>query len=383
MRVLMTTTPYVSHLWGLVPTAWALRSAGHDVRIASLPDITETVVATGLTAMPVGPRINQAALRRRPDDDAVTGLAYLARLSGRLAGLLAHGLFAALEAFRPDLVVSEPMDLAGPMVAQHLGVPAVHQSWGPPFAIKATRMLRHAGVPLRQRFGVAESVPEPDLVLDVCPPSYQDERTRGNRLAAPHQSMRYVPFNGPGAVPAWLHEPAKRPRICIAMGTGDEGLPLIPRLANALAPLGADVIVLARPADVEALAGQAPTARVLEWAPLKVVLAAGCDVLVHHGGPNTALTGLAYGVPQLTAVARDSAGAGDHLVNARLLRTCGAAISLPGTTMTDADVLEAATALLADLSSRSAAGALAAEIAAQPSPADAVKVLEDLVGDAS
>ena len=46
-RVILGTAP-------MVPLAWALRAAGHDVRVAVQPSFAATVTSAGLTAVPVG-----------------------------------------------------------------------------------------------------------------------------------------------------------------------------------------------------------------------------------------------------------------------------------------------------------------------------------------
>ncbi|MBR8745254.1 hypothetical protein DSY14_26735, partial [Nocardiopsis sp. MG754419] len=38
----------------MVPSAWALRTAGHEVRVASQPELGPDITAAGLTAVPVG-----------------------------------------------------------------------------------------------------------------------------------------------------------------------------------------------------------------------------------------------------------------------------------------------------------------------------------------
>ena len=54
MRVLLTTYPERTHFLAMVPLAWALRTAGHDVRVAVQPKFAPTVTQAGLTAAPVG-----------------------------------------------------------------------------------------------------------------------------------------------------------------------------------------------------------------------------------------------------------------------------------------------------------------------------------------
>jgi UDP:flavonoid glycosyltransferase YjiC (YdhE family) len=44
MRILFLICPSKTHLYAIAPLAWALRTAGHHVRVASQPD------PTGLTA---------------------------------------------------------------------------------------------------------------------------------------------------------------------------------------------------------------------------------------------------------------------------------------------------------------------------------------------
>ncbi|MGW7578886.1 hypothetical protein [Streptomyces sp. NPDC054765] len=69
MRVLFVTLAASPHFFVQVPLAWALRAAGHEVRVASQPDLMDTITAAGLPATPVGPRLAQdesvEELRRR------------------------------------------------------------------------------------------------------------------------------------------------------------------------------------------------------------------------------------------------------------------------------------------------------------------------------
>ena len=67
MRVLVTSWGWRSHFYPLVPLAWALRSAGHEVLVASQPSMTEDIVGAGLPA--VGGRRGPGLRRgvQRPD----------------------------------------------------------------------------------------------------------------------------------------------------------------------------------------------------------------------------------------------------------------------------------------------------------------------------
>lgn len=58
MRVLLVPLAASPHFFVQVPLVWALRAAGHEVRVASQPDLMDTVTAAGLPATPVGPRLD-------------------------------------------------------------------------------------------------------------------------------------------------------------------------------------------------------------------------------------------------------------------------------------------------------------------------------------
>src|SRR5687767_9215906 len=69
MRVLITTMPAAAHLYPYVPLAWALQSAGHEVRVASHPDMADTIVKAGLTAVAVGEKEDLGGAVRAAGDD--------------------------------------------------------------------------------------------------------------------------------------------------------------------------------------------------------------------------------------------------------------------------------------------------------------------------
>jgi UDP:flavonoid glycosyltransferase YjiC (YdhE family) len=377
VKVLITSTPVLSRMWDVVPIGWALGSAGHDVLLAALPNpgIAEAAAETGLPALLVGPPVDHSLMVN--SRLYATSAAAFVRSCAQVAGLLAHGVFGQLDYFRPQLVLHGTLDLAGPLVAQYLDVPAVQVSCGPPHGRSGVAELERGAVALRRRFGLDEQVRPPALVLDVCPPSYQDE---ASRLTAPHQPMRFVPYNGPGAVPGWLLDPPDRPRVVIASGTYPPGPQTTARVCRVIRELfpGLDILVVmadeAGPRSIVAAAGP----KIVDWLPLRLLFAGGCELFVHHGMPGLTLTALSYGVPQLIVRKRDHPAYAAAVINSRLVGACGAGRSLVDLKMTDEDVAAALSELLDSQSCRRAAAAIAAEMAAQPSPGDVVVVLEGL-----
>ena len=64
MRVLFTTWAWPSHYFPMVPLAWALRAAGHEVRMTSQPELLPAMLASGLPATAVGTDLDVAAIHR-------------------------------------------------------------------------------------------------------------------------------------------------------------------------------------------------------------------------------------------------------------------------------------------------------------------------------
>jgi UDP:flavonoid glycosyltransferase YjiC (YdhE family) len=371
LNVLVTTSPVLSRLWDVVPIAWALRSYGHDVRVATLPALTPAVVNTGLTALPAGPSTDVQALGLDGPAETDDQVADLGRAHGQVASLLAAGLLSLVDHFTPDLIVHEPADLAGPLLAQRLGVPCVQQSCGPPRRDQVLEALHQAAVGLRRELGLDTAVPRAALVLDVCPPCLQVAYPD----STPVQAMRYVPFNGAGAAPDWLFEQPARPRACVALGaTGPAAgdLPLLARVAGALSGLDLEVVLPLGAEHAADLDVGGPNVRVVDWLPLKF-LAESCDLVVHQGSPGTTLTMLGFGVPQLVIPAR-----WDQRDIADLVQKCGAGLRIDSEAATEDDLRQAGGSLLGDSPYRRAARAAAAEVAGQPTPLQAAAALAQL-----
>ncbi|MFC4587990.1 nucleotide disphospho-sugar-binding domain-containing protein [Sphaerisporangium corydalis] len=381
MRVLFATWATRSHYYPLVPLAWALRAAGHEVRIAGQPDAGDMVTGSGLPFVPAGPSLDLGAIieriRVRPSEDASRQEREHARSDTAvrmfMAGseAMADDLVAFARSWRPDLVVYEPRGYAAMKAAQVLGVPAVRSlSGGTDYTYVREEIERPTLAPLWERFGLGD--PHGALTLDPCPPSLQVDGP------LPRHFMRYVPFNGGGAVPAWLREPRTRPRVLVTFGVtfAKHAGNLQPvRLATeAVSGLDVDVVVAAF-AEQRAMLGALPeSVTLVESMPLHLLLPT-VSAVVHQGGAGTMLTSAACGVPQMVLPS-----IADEPLNARRLQEQGAGrhVHLADA---DHDVIRAEVAALLDQDShRDAALKLKEEIEGQVTPADVVGVLESLAG---
>jgi len=124
-------------------------------------------------------------------------------------------------------------------------------------------------------------------------------------------------------------------------------------------------------ADPGALGDQPAHVQVEAWVDQTAVLAR-CAAVVSHGGSGTFLGALAHGLPQLCLPQ-----AADQFRNAEGGVRAGAALALGPPEVSADAVLAAGERLLADPELRAAAGRVATEIAAMPSPDAVVELLSE------
>ncbi|GAA1078480.1 activator-dependent family glycosyltransferase [Nocardiopsis composta] len=413
MRVLFTSLAHNTHYYTLVPLAWALRAAGHEVRVASQPALSDTITASGLTAVPVGTdhRIHQTRVRMngepRPDHPAIdfdevravepdwehvlgretllTPYFYaLANNDEMVDALVAHA-----RAWRPDLVVWEPVTFAGAVAARAAGAAHARLMWGSDVLGSARRTflrLRDAQPPEHREDPLRDWL---TWTLERHSCTFDEEAVTGQwtidpapaslRLPTglPTVGMRYVPYNGPSVLPEWLSEPPERPRICLTLGVsarevlGGDGVSLAD-LIEGLADLDIELVATLDPGQREALGRVPANTRLVDFVPLDALLPS-CAGIIHHGGAGTFSTALVRGVPQIVLAAL-----WDAPVKARRLAELGAGAMIGPAELTGEAVRAQVERLIADPSVAAAAGRLREEALADPSPADLVPELERL-----
>ncbi|MDL4815422.1 nucleotide disphospho-sugar-binding domain-containing protein [Actinomadura opuntiae] len=405
MHVLFTPFAQPNSFYGMVPLAWALRAAGHEVRVAAQPLIAGAVTASGLPFVPVGTgygreqQMEEYRRNTRREDlkhagtlDKFVALdpAEKKRINNevvlpthhRLAEAMAEELVPFARDWEPDLVVSDPLVIAGTLAAETVGAPLVRILWGPDLLMKmgfpglglAPEDWPDYLVALFEQYKAEMRADPAEFTLDPCPESMQSPGIAG-RVA-----FRYIPYNGgPSTVPEWLRRPADRPRVCVSWSTvsaaqaGQEAEEFaVPAIIDALAGLDVEPVVTVGAADRDLLGPVPEGVRVVSEMPLNLLLPS-CDLIIHHGGGGTMLTAAYHGVPQITVPKIF-----DQAFCARQLAGTGAGVSLePGEA--DRDSMKAAAAsALAGGGQADAARRLRDEMLAQPAPAAMVAGLEGL-----
>lgn len=375
MRMLFVAAGSPATVFALAPLATAARNAGHQVVMAANDDMVPVITASGLpgiatTDLPIRHFIttDRAGNPEEIPSDPVEQALFTGRWFARMAASSLPRMLEFCRAWRPDLIVGGTMSYVAPLLALHLGVPHVRQAWD---AIEADGIHPGADTELRpelSEFGL-DRLPVPDVFVDICPPSLRPAD------AAPARPMRYVPANAQRQLEPWMYSRGERRRVLVTSGSRvakesyDKNFEFLRGLAKDVAAWDVELIVAAPEAVADALHDELPGIRA-GWVPLDVV-APTCDLLVHHGGGVSTLTGLNAGVPQLliprgAVLEKPARRVADH----------GAAITLlPGEDAADA-IADSCQELLSKDTYGERARELSREIAAMPSPASVVDALE-------
>jgi len=337
VRVLFTATGARPHLYPLVPLAWAFRAAGHEVCLTSTKAVAADLRDTGLPAVVLQARPRSDAPARNdfvakihqqepwPDEWAVNlhrlspeQREYLRQLGSVLllgSDTVVDDLVAFARQWRPGLVVHDAVSYAGPVAAEVLGVPSVRHNFGTA-SVPRLEMTGTAPLPeytrMFERYGVRVRV-EPTATVDPTPP-----RMRLSPPDRPWFDVRYVAYNGPGALPARLRVRDGRPRVCVTWGhtspraLGEAAADPYLLAVKAMTALDVEIVVVTTRAQAKSLV-LPRCAWTAIATPLQLVLPY-CDLLVHQGGDGTALTAATLGVPQLAITRKPDA----ELVGARI-----------------------------------------------------------------
>ncbi|MFI9841270.1 activator-dependent family glycosyltransferase [Nonomuraea sp. NPDC051941] len=419
MRVLFASYPEKPVFQYLVTLAWALRTAGHEVRFASQANFAGVINQAGLTAQPAGDnpepwRLTHLSAEQREEErpglpapyDVVDNPGnitwpylrdgYAGPVVGRyvMESLpMIPDLLEFARAWRPDLVVWEPNCYAGPLAAKVSGAAHARLLFGLDiFGLARTHFLRlRADQPAEERvdplaqwfdkqlapYGeeFTEDLATGHFTVDQFPASLAEPAADLRYLR-----MQYIPYGGPAIVPGWLQDPPRKPRVGLTMGLSATdhfgGYTIgLQDVLDALA--GLDIEVVATVADKEKakLARIPANTRVIPYVPLHA-LAPTCSAVIHHAGAATMATVSRYGVPQLALHLHF-----DQPALARRLAGQGAGLAIANDEATGDAVAAAVRRLLTEPAFTERATALAEEIRRLPSPNQLVTEIEQLTAE--
>ncbi|MDI6105161.1 activator-dependent family glycosyltransferase [Actinoplanes sp. NEAU-A12] len=411
MRVLFTAKPETAHLLAMVPLAWAMRTAGHEVRFASQPGFADAITRAGLTAVGVGRDTDVWQLSARYpswpwamtpdlpvpyDTAAYPERATWQHLSDGYADVLKSwhkpvsfpmiaGLVEFAREWEPDLVIWEPTAYAGPIAAKACGAVHARLLWSMDvFGVTRDHFLRVRGdrredpfaewlgsYGAKYGFEFSEDMTVGQFTIDQIPGSL--------RMAADlhYEPMRFVPYGGAAEVPKWLWTKPAESRVALTMGLSatDHGMGYAvsaQEVLDALADLDVEVVATIAEAEQGKLGRLPGNARVLSYVPLQA-LAPTCSAVISHGGFGTMLTTALHGVPQL-ALPWDF----DGPAFIRRATAQGATLAVPAAQATAGQIRDNVQRLLHEPVFRARAAQLRDEMYAMPTPHQLVPRLEEL-----
>ncbi|MFF7261176.1 activator-dependent family glycosyltransferase [Streptomyces sp. NPDC008159] len=428
MRVLFTIFPATAHLYPVVPLAWALQSAGHEVVVASHagvvdPGVIANISAAGLTAVPLGtPEELPDALGphtgdSKPDRPSLGFDAHEPEETGtwRTARAILTGMFRLhypepkeaggrrpvldnlidfAQAWRPDLVLWDPLMFPAPIAARVTGAAHARLLWGTDnigvihertkreLADPASELTEHPWLgwfgPILERYGL----------------EFDDEMLLGqwsldltqSRMRAPadltYVPVRRVPYTGAASLPDWLHGRPERPRAVLSLGVSRRkifgkysGFPMR-EFFESVASLDIEVVATLNSEQLDAVGTLPDNVRALPYVPLNQVLPT-TSAIIHHGGGGTFASAVAFQVPQLVM----PLVMWDEMVTARYVARMGAGLVADPDALDVTGLHKQLVQLLEDPSFRLGARRLYDEMLAAPAPKDVVPLLERLTAE--
>ena len=388
MRVLATCLPGHGHFNPMLPLAQALVGAGHEVAFSTAGGFCPRVVEAGFPAFPSGLSLERQlaeARARFPEQDALTGgerfESFVPRmLAGVAAPARAEDLVPLVRRWRPDVLVHDEAEFAGPLAAAAAGLPHADHSLGIFRPLAMARLAGRTLAPLLDRWEVDAAGLGPFgglftyLYLDVAPPTLQSGEISRIPVAHPVRNAGLEAGAEGRSLPDWVHGMPDGPVVYVSLGTvfNSQASGVFAAVLEALRDEKVNVIVTVGHGNDPADFGAQPDHIHIERFIPQSLLLPYCDAVVNQGG-TAILPMLAQGLPLLllpqganqfhNAAACAAAGVGRQL--------------LPGEVTPEA-VRREVRALLDEPALREAARKVQGEIAAMPGPERGVELLERL-----
>ena len=388
MRVLVTCISAYGHLQPLLPLAQALVNAGHEVAIATGPDMRRRAQAAGFTTFQagIGADVAFGRLAERYPDQEYNRLApsdildwYLPHLFGEvMAPSMLDDLEPLVRSWQPDVILHDTWELAAPIAAAGAGIPSVNQTLGIRFYDRYVNAIAVAVASLWRQRGLE---PDPEaglyrhLCLDTTPPGFQPYDTaRYRKTMRPLRPVALPPLPGE-TLPAWIEHRRDVPLIYMTLGTNTNGdISMFRSVIEGLSDLDVDVLITIGvgkdPASIGPLAGNT---HVEGYLPQSLILP-HCAGVICHGGAGSTLSALAQGLPLLIL----PQGADQYIIG-DLVAAAGAGLLLTPPDVNPSSVQASVLALLSEPDRWVGTRRLQREIAAMQAPAEVVPLIEQLV----
>ena len=371
----------------MIPLAVTSKAQGHEVIFATASDSCSMIRSIGIETIVAGLKDAErmGTYRQRfPEAAQLAGNELLDHRFPHLFGeITAPRMYAELlgpaRDWRPEVIVCEAAEFAGPVVAASLGVPNVTHSYG--VAIPAHRL--EAATSFLSDAWLANGLqPRPfggcydHLYIDIYPASMQlgDLSRLGRIMRRRPESADHLPGHetSPSLITFLSRVQHDRPLIYVTFGTVFNFNDAFRAVIDATRSFQALFVVTVGPNGDPSAFGEVPDhVHIERYIPQSVILGS-CAAVISHGGSGTVLAGLSRGIPQLVI----PQGA-DQFANAAACSAAGAGIAITGNVASES-ISVALTQIITNPDFRFAANTIAAEIAAMPTADEVVVALTSL-----
>ncbi|WP_016908512.1 glycosyltransferase [Streptomyces xiaopingdaonensis] len=370
MKLLFSATPAFGHILPVVPLMQAAVGDGHSVGLLSCGEFRAAVgeeLPPEVEFLDAGvmPDVFSEEAGRRTGADVFhpTPSTIGEIFGGARVDLAVEESIDRATAWAPDLIVAEPFDAVGPLVAARLGIRWHQAGIGPALPAVITDEIARVASARYDRLNLRPVAAS--SYIDPCPQQLQDPDWSP---VVPVRPVRPQAHRRPKDVALDLPEPGgrDRPTVLVTLGTIFSDPDTLSAAVAAVAETGADVVAtlgssLRHPTAGQAARTDSANVRYVPFVPLDQLLEK-VDLVVGAGGIGTVVGTFAHGLPMVLW----PQGA-DQPLNAARAAASGASITVDST----ADIPRAVTAVLGEGAYRDRARELAAEIAQLP-PADTV-----------
>ena len=354
MRVLFVCNPLYGHLNPMLPLAHAAQSHGHAVVVTTGADLASLVQRDGLSSWSVGMTHAQAGGNRQ-----ASWLDYFeASARARMVDMTSR-----CTTWRPDLVIHEETELAGPVVAVSVGARSIVHGLGP---IPPARLWTWCAEAI-ERLAPAAIASEVlsawrnARYLHLCPPGLNPVEESSWPDVLPLRPRTPGGVDEPALISRIRRLPHAR-SVFVTLGTvyGGNTAALMAAIEG-LRDVGVNLIVAIGPeGDPSRFEGYGDHVLVERLVPLGSVLKR-CSAVVSQGGSGVMLGAMSRGLPQLML----PQGA-DQFRNAELAARTGAALALLPQDCTSEAVGDGVRRLLNERGFASAAQVLRDQIRVMP-----------------
>ncbi len=383
MNILIVVQPGEGHFQPLLPLAQALRERGHAPAFATSASFCASVAAAGFPAFPVGVDWHQSAIEQTFPEFAALPYRrhprfFMASIfCGPPAHAVAADIIALAATWPPALIVRDCWDYGSTIAAETLGVPIVTAGLG--FFFAPERLVAVIGAQWSELRATFNLPADPtfqqlyrDLYLHYCPLSFAPLPAIPGATHAIRPPSTFVANQLPP--PEWLEELPPRPTVYVSLGTVYNQVPaLFEQIIAGLRDQPYNVVMTCgRQLEPAAFGDCGANVTVAQYIPQAQVLSR-CDLSITHGGYNSVMAALTYGVPQIVIPF-----AADQPYNARRCAALGSGQILAPENVDAASIQATVERILAQPSYRTAAQAIKHEIAALPDDGYSVELIEGL-----